>query len=64
MNIAEASAKQSKMILLRLTPTVHTQVVKIAQKAHKPVAVIVRQIVEGALAEGIEIVPANGEVKP
>lgn len=61
MEITEASAKQSKTILLRLSPTVYTQVVKLAQKAHKPPAVLVREMIMGALAEGVEIVPANGQ---
>jgi len=53
----DTSQKQSKAILLRLTPEIYDKCKAISEKANRPLSQILRKMIEGALKEGVEVVP-------
>ena len=52
--------KQVKTVMLRLTPKVYEQCKVLAKKARRPLAAVCREIIEGALSEGVQVVPPAG----
>jgi predicted DNA-binding protein len=50
------SDKVAKAILLRLSDKTYEECKALSEKANKPLSAVIRQIIEGALAEGIEVV--------
>jgi len=63
MDIQQATnEKQVKTIMLRLTPSVYDQCKVLAKRARRPLAAICREIIEGALSEGIQVVPPTPAV--
>lgn len=57
----DTSQKQSKAILLRLSPSIYESCKAISDKANRPLSWILRKMIEEKLAEGVEVVPP---VKP
>ena len=63
MEIQQATdQKPTKMIMLRLTPEVYDRCRSLSKKTKLPLATLCRTIIEGALAEGIDVVPAGAPV--
>lgn len=52
------------MVMVRLTPMIYDQCRSLAKRTKLPMAVLCRQIIEGALAEGIDVVPAGAPAQP
>jgi len=60
MKVEEDLERETKSIMVRVRPRSFTQLVTLAKKAGMPVATLCRRLIEGALEEGVEIVPRNG----
>jgi len=60
MKVAEDLERETKSIMVRVRPTSFAELVKLAKKAGMPVATLCRRLIEGALEEGVEIVPRMG----
>ena len=64
MNLKSKQAEQKSIsVFVRITPQMNEQLKKLAERVggDAGVATIMRDIVEGALAEGVDV---TGEVKP
>jgi hypothetical protein len=61
MQIKQAtSQRQDKTIMLRVTPDSYEKIRQLAKRARQPVAALCRLIIEGAIEEGIQIIPSGG----
>jgi predicted DNA-binding protein len=60
MEIRQATdQRQTKTIMLRLTPDTYDRCRSLSKKTKLPIATLCRTIIENALAEGIDVVPAT-----
>jgi predicted DNA-binding protein len=49
--------KVTKAVLLRLSEKTYDQCKALSDQANKPLSAVLRHLIEGALAEGVEVVP-------
>jgi len=58
------SPKVTKAVLLRLSDKTYDECKALAEKANRSLSAVIRHLIEGALAEGVEVVLPPGSHEP